>query len=146
MAIPEPDDGKIVLEKLSWFMSHVLPSIEEKLKLYKTIESKARFPVMYGTIQCDSIPVPQTRSCTWRLSVKSSPEKPQWIMLAFQSNKSGSQTNNPEIFDHCNLTNMYCMLNSRRYPEIDYDINFTQHKFSKAFGDTSAFRTKFYHL
>ena len=36
------------------------------------------------------------------------------------------------------------MLNSRRYPEIDYDdTNFTQQKISRVYGDAAAFRTKF---
>ena len=39
------------------------------------------------------------------------------------------------------------MLNSGRYPEIDYDdMNFTQQKFSRVYGDAAAFRTKFYNV
>jgi len=53
--------------------------------------------------------------------VKSAPEKPRWIIMAFQTDKSGDQQHNPSIFDHCNLTNMFVMLKSRRCPEIDYD-------------------------
>jgi len=98
-------------------------------------------------IQCDSVPVPQTRNFNWRLSVKSAPEKPRWIIVAFQTDKSGDQQHNPSIFDHCNLTNMFVMLNSRRYPEIDYDdTNFTQQNFSRVFGDAAAFRTTFYNV
>ena len=96
-------------------------------------------------IQCDSIPVPQTRNFTWRLSVKSAPEKPRWIIVAFQTDKSGDQLHKPSILDHCNLTNMFVMLNSRRYPEIYYDdTNFAQQKFSRVYADAAAFRTKFY--
>jgi len=125
----------------------VLPNDREKHELYKTIESKSRRSVGYRMIQCDSIPVPQTRNFTWRLSVKSAPDKPRWIIVAFQRDKSGKQEHNPSIFDHCNLTNMFVMLNSRRYPEIDYDnTNLTQQKFSRVYGDAAAFRTKFYHL
>jgi len=95
-------------------------------------------------IECDSISVPQMRNFTWRLSVKSAPEKPCWIIVAFQTDKSGNQQRNPSIFDHCNLTNMFVMLNSRRYPEIDYDdMNFTQQKFSRVYGDAVAFRQSF---
>ena len=42
---------------------------------------------------------------------------------------------------------MFVMLNSRRYPEIDYDdTKFTQQKFSKVYGDAAAFRTKLYNV
>jgi len=42
---------------------------------------------------------------------------------------------------------MFAMLNSRRYPEIDYDgNNFTQQNFSRVYGDAAAFQTKFYRL
>ena len=73
-----------------------------------------------------------------------SPGKPRWIIVVFHTDKSGNQQCNPSIFDHCNLTNMFVMLNSRRYPEIDYeDTNFAQQKFSRVYGDAAAFRTKF---
>jgi len=42
---------------------------------------------------------------------------------------------------------MFVMLNSRRYPEIDYDdTNFTQQKRSRVYGDAAACRTKFYNV
>jgi len=138
------DAGKVVLSKLSWYMPHVTPNLQEKLALYKTIESQSSLPVGYRMIQCDSMPVPQMRNFTWRFSVKSAPEKPRWIIVTFQTDKSGNQEHNPSIFDHCNLTNMFVMLNSRRFPEIDYDdTNFTQQNFSRVYGDAAAFRTSF---
>jgi len=141
------DAGKVVLTKLSWYMPHVLSNDQEKLALYKTIESKSSLPVGYRMVQCDSIPVPQPRNFTWRLSVKSSQEKPRWIILAFQTDKSGNQQHNPSTFDHCNLTSMFVMLNDSRYPDIGYDdTNFTQQKFSRVYGDATTFRTKFYNV
>jgi len=146
-AIAEPDDGKVVLAKLSWYMPHVTPNSQAKLAVYKTTESKSSLPVGYRMIQCDSIPFPQTRNFTWRLSVKSAPEKPRWIIVALQTDKSGDQQHNPSIFDCCNLTNMFVMLNSWRYPKIDYaEMNFTQQKFSRVYGDAAVFRTKFYNV
>jgi len=125
-------------------MPHVAPNLQEKRTLYKTIESKSSLPVGYRIIQCDSIPVPQMRNFTWRLSVKSAPEKPHWIIETFQTDKAGNQEHNPSIFNHCNLINMFVMLNSWQYLEIDYDdINFTQQKF---YVDAAAFQTKFYNV
>jgi len=103
------DAGKVVLSKLSWYMPHVTPNLQEQLALYKTIESKSSLPVGYRMVQCESIPVFQTRNFTWRLSVKSDVEKPRWIIVAFQTDKSGNQQHNPSIFYHYNLTNMFVM-------------------------------------
>ena len=42
---------------------------------------------------------------------------------------------------------MFVMLNSRRYPEIDYDdTNFSQQNFSRVYGHGATLRTKFYNV
>ena len=138
--------GKITLDKVSWFMPHVLPADAEKFQLYKLIEAKATLPVAYRMRQCDSISVPQSTSFTWRLSVKSSPEKPRYIIVGFQTGKDDDQEQNPSIFDNVDVRNMYATLNSTRYPAVDYNMSFPNQQFSRAFGDATAFRSKFYHM
>ena len=92
-------------------------------------------------IQCDSASVPQT-SFTWRLAVKSSPEVPRFIIVGFQTNKNGNQRQNPSIFNHAGVKNIYAMLNSTRYPAVDYNISFP----STAYGDAALFRSKFFNM
>ena len=138
--------GKVILDKVSWFMPHVLPADAEKFQLYKTIESKSSLPVAYRMRQCDSITVPQSTSFTWRLSVKSSPEKPRYVIVGFQTDKDGDQEHNPSIFDNVNVRNMYVMLNSTRYPAVDYNLSFPKQQYSRIYGDVAAFRCKFYHM
>ena len=140
------DAGKVTLDKVSWFMPHVLPADAEKLQLYKTIESKASLPVAYRMRQCDSITVPQSTSFTWRLSVKSSPEKPRYVIVGFQTGKDGDQEENPSIFDNVDVRNILVMLNSTRYPAVDYNLSFPKQQFSRAYGDAAAFRSKFYRM
>lgn len=53
------DAGKVSLDKISWFVPHVLPADAEKFPLYKNIESKVSLPVAYRTRQCDTITVPE---------------------------------------------------------------------------------------
>ena len=36
---------KVSLDKMSWFMPHVIPADAEKFFIYKTIESKVKLPV-----------------------------------------------------------------------------------------------------
>jgi len=74
-----------------------------------------------------------------RLGVKNAPEKPTWIVIGFQTGKSVDQTQNPANFDHVNLKNMYVMLNSTRYPAVDYNLSFANQQFSRAYGDASVF-------
>ena len=142
----ETDAGKIKLDKISWFMPHVLPADEEKLKLYKIIENKSKLDVGFRARQCDSISVPQSTQFDWRLSVKSSPEKPRWIIIAFQTNKNSDQEKDCGLFDHLDLRNIHVNLNSRRYPEIDYNLSFPKYQFSRAYGDAAEFRSKYYRI
>ena len=138
--------GKIVLSKISWFMPHVTPADKDKMELYKIIERKEKIPVGYRMIQCDSASIPQTTSFSWRLSVKSSPEVPRFIIVAFQTAKSNNQEANPSIFDYVRVSNIYVMLNSMRYPKADYNISFLAHKFSRVYGDAAEFRSKFFNM
>ena len=139
-------DGRVILTDIFWFMPHVTPADQYKMELYKIIERKEKIPVGYRMLQCDSASVPQSRSFSWRLSVKSSPEVPRFIIIGFQSGKSNDQQQNPSIFDNVNITNIYAMLNSTRYPTVDYNIAFSENKFSRVYGDATEFRSKFFNM
>ena len=84
------DPGKITLNKISWVMPHVIPADKDKMELYKTIERKEKILAGYRMIQCDSNSVDPTTSFSWRLSIKSSPEVPRFIIVGFQTDKSSS--------------------------------------------------------
>ena len=38
------------------------------------------------------------------------------------------------------------MLNAKRYPELDYNLSFPAHQFSREYGDAAEFRTKFFNM
>ena len=148
-AVPPVDnvvDGKVILSKISWFMPHVTPADKDKMELYKIIERKEKIPVGYRMIQCDSASIPQAIAFSWRLSVKSSPEVPRFIIVGFQTNKIGNQKTNPSLFDNVNVSNIYVMLNSMRYPTADYNISFLGQKYSRVYGDAAEFRSKFFNM
>ena len=97
-------------------------------------------------IQCDSTSIPQVTSFSWRLSVKSSPEVPRFIIVGFQTGESNIQTENASTFNNVNVSNIYVMLNSMRYPTTDYNISFLAQKFSRVYGDVAEFRSKFFNM
>ena len=140
-------DGSIKINKISWFMPHVIPSDAYRLQLDKIIERKEKIPVGYRMLQCDNIPVPAgVGTFTWRLGVKSSPDIPRFIIVGFQTDKNNKQDKNPAIFDHCEVRNIYVTLNAKRYPDTDYENDFTVNKFSRIYGDAATFRKKFYNM
>ena len=140
------DDGKVKINKIKWYMPHVIPSDAYRLQINKIIERKEKIPVGYRMLQCDNIPVVGTGAFTWRLGVKSSPDIPRFIIVGFQTDKNDNQERNPAIFDHCNVRNIYVTLNAKRYPDIDYENDFLVNKFSRIYGDASTFRKKFYNM
>ena len=148
VGVPAADvvvDGEVNLSKITWFMPHVTPADKYKMELYKIIERKEKIPVGYRMIQCDSATVSGSEF-SWRLSVKSSPEIPRFIIIGFQTNKNNNQKTNSSIFDSLAVNNIYVMLNSTRYPTTDYDIKFGGSRISRVYGDVADFRKKFYNM
>ena len=140
-------DGKINIERIRWFMPHVIPSDAYRLQLDKVIEKKEKIPVGYRMLKCDSSQVPENqKTFTWRLGVKSSPDIPRFIIVGFQSDKNNNQTQNPAIFDNLFVRNIYVTLNAKRYPDTDYDNDFNKNQYSRIYGDTALFRKKFFNM
>ena len=139
------DVGKVNIERIKWFMPHVIPSDAYRLQLDKIIEKKEKIPVGYRMLQCDNTSITGT-NFTWRLGVKSSPDIPRFIIVGFQIERNNNQEQNPARFDNCDIGNIYVTLNAKRYPDTDYDINFNDNRFCRIYGDSSTFRKKFYNM
>ena len=137
-------NGKITLDKISWYMLHVIPADKDKMDLYKIIESKETLPVGYRMLQCVNASVPQTTLFTWNLKSVEYTEVPHFIKVGFQTNKSNNQRQNPAIFNNVGVNNIYVMLNSKKYPTNDYNISFPRQKVSRDYGETALFRSKFF--
>ncbi|XP_065672210.1 uncharacterized protein LOC136090034 [Hydra vulgaris] len=138
--------GKVNLNKVSLFMPNLIPADLERVKLYNSIEEKVTIPVSFRMRQCDTTTVQQSTSFNWQLYVKTSPENPKYIIVGFQTNRSnGDQTVNASIFDHCDLKNMYIMLNNNnyRYPAPDYILSFPNQQISRIYREASFLKKNF---
>ena len=138
------DNGKITLNRISWYMPNVMPN--DKMKLYKIIEGKETLEVGYRMLQCVIASVPQTTLFTWDLKRTESTEVLHFIIVGFQTNKRNNQRQNPTIFNNVGFNNIYVKLNSKKYPTIDYNISFPRQKVSRTYGDTALFRSKFFNM
>ena len=140
----EPAPGKVKLSKISWMMPKVQPNDERKYKLYKHIESKDVLDVGFRMRQCSITQVAQATTDSWTLGVKTAPEKPRYIIVGFQTDKSGNQEQNAALFDHCHVTNMSVVLNDDRYPMLNANADFTQNQYVQFYKEVSEFLRKYY--
>ena len=136
--------GKVVLSKLSWSVPIVQPNDVRRVNLYKSIASNNVIPVSFRMRQCETFTVPSITSTVWRLGVISAPEKPRWVLIGLQADKSGSQVRNAARFNHCNLTNMQVMLNHSRYPSVDIPTDFVKEQFVRVYNSFYDFATRYY--
>ena len=97
-------------------------------------------------VQCHTASVLRATTFSWSLSIKSSPEVPRFIIVGFQTDKSGNQEQNPSVFDKLNVRNIYVTLHSNRYPTLDYNLSFPAQQISRAYGDAAEFRSKFFYM
>ena len=139
-------DGRITLDKISWYMPHVIPADKDKMELYKIIERKETLPVGYRMIHCSNASVPHTTLFTWDLQGAASTGVPRFIIVGFQANKSNNQRQNPAIFNNVGVKNIYVTLNSKNYPAVDYNLSFPRQQFSRVYGDAALFRSKFFNM
>ena len=138
------NDGKVTLSKVSWFMPRVLPNDQERLKLMKTIEDKSSVTAAFRMLQCDTITVPQSTSFSWRLSVRTSPECPRWIIIGFQTGRANNQDKNPAAFEHCGATNVWAELNGNPYPNLQYNSDFDKLQIATAYNAIPDFLSSYY--
>ena len=92
---------------------------------------------------CESTEVVNTKSFTWTFSAQASPNFPRYIIVGFQTDRKGSQTANPALFDHCNIKTIQAVINGKNYPNEAYDLSFPDNNFSRAYRDAATFGAKF---
>ena len=135
---------KVVLSKPTWSVPIVQPNNERKVNLYKSIAANNVIPVSFRMRQCETFSLPQARFTVWRIGVSSAAEKPRWVLVGLQTNKSGKQVNDTVIFDYCNLTNMQVWLNDARYPSVDMDTDFTKEQYARVYKWFCDFACRYY--
>ena len=141
------DAGIVKLSKISWMMPRVQPNDEMKYKLYKTIESKAVLDASFRMRQCNVVEIPaNATSFSWRLGVRTAPEKPRYVIVGIQADKSGNQEHNASLFDHSSVKNMSVVLNSTKYPPLDANASFAKHQFTSFYKAMTEFTRDYYGL
>ena len=113
--------GKVELTKVAWVMPRVHPNDVKKFSVYKSIESKIVLVAAFRMHQCSIAEIPAQRlTFDRRLGVRTAPEKPRHVLIAFRYDRSGDQDKNPSLYYHLSATQVSVVLNDTTY--LDRDI------------------------
>ena len=145
--VADPGAGKVVLSKVAWLMPRVHPNDEAKFSLYNIIDEKVELHAGFRMRQCSSAEIPaNSTTFDWRLGVRTSPEKPRHLLIAFQKERSGDQVKNASQFDHLGATEVSVVLNDTKYPARDVIADFPSHKFIEYYKMFTEFTRDYYGL
>ena len=137
--------GDVIISLIRWVIPRVDPSDVAKYSLLKQIENQIVLDCGFRMREYQSTTVESTSTnWTWRLGVRSSPEKPRFILIAFQHDKADDQDKNNSVFDHCKVSNISLMLNNDRYPLNDFTTDFENGKYCNVYREFMKFRQAYY--
>ena len=139
-------NGKVTLKSVKWMLPRCTPSDVARYELYKQIKSEIVLDVGFRMRQCITTSLSNSNHFTWRLGVRSSPEQPRYVFLAFQTDREENQEKNIAAFDNCGISSAHILLNGDRYPINDFPIDFAQNQYDTIYEDFYGFMEKFYHV
>jgi hypothetical protein len=125
-------------------MPYVLPSLAYRELLNDQILNKVRIPVEYRGMRCEYYDVPISTAMAWRIAAQSGSERPRWMLIGFQTDRSGSQLTNPAVFDNCNLKKIGVEINSDKYPYFDLSTNFAEYRVNDLFDEAVKFKQSYH--
>lgn len=119
--------GTIQFKSLSWWVPKVKPSLAVASVLEAQLAGGATNRLMYERIyvhKSNTYPGDQQNGNYWLINSIGS--KPVRLHIVFQyESQYTDQTGNKMIFQNIDVNRMYCELNKKRFPEKEYNLDFT---------------------
>ena len=141
----EQPNGKVFLKQVSWRLPRVSPNEVASYELMQQIKNHVVLNCGFRMRQHQSCNVePTVTDWTWRIGVRSSPEKPRYILLSFQTDRQDNQGRVNTVFDHCDLASAHVLLNNDRYPLNDFETDFKKNVYAGLYGNFLNFRKAYY--
>ena len=143
-AIPAATAGKIVIDSITWQLPHVKFSDLTKLTYARAMQENALMTAAFRSRSLEEQSVGASTLFSWTFGTRISPETPRYVLIAFQTNRRNNQAANSAVFDHCNVLNAYVKLDTRDYPALKKNANFTANDFGRFYSDSIRFKSKYY--
>lgn len=143
--LAQPEEFKIVLNKVEWRVPYVMPSDQYKIKLLNFIGKDKPISMSFRTWEMYEYPLlPNTSKNVWPVKTSSQLEKPRYVILGFQTKRKNNIGMNASHFDHCKISNVKLFLNSQYYPYGDLNLNIDQNQYALLYDMYTEFQKSYY--
>ncbi|RYA73330.1 hypothetical protein DD592_25905 [Enterobacter cloacae complex sp. 2DZ2F20B] len=133
---------KVELSKICWKMHHLSVSDAERIALIDIVRSNRELDIMFRSKELHEF-APPVQSITNTWTIKTSLEKPQYILFALQQGRKNQLKKNYSQFDHCNLRDVKLYLNDTMYPYDNLNVDFTNNRYAILYDMFKEFQTSF---
>ena len=138
-------DWKMTLDRIVWRVPHLRLSDEHRITLLKQLKSDRDIVVPFRSWEMHEYPtLPQTQRHSWTVKTSSNIEKPRYVIVALQTGKSNTITENAGLFSSCKLTNIKLFLNSQFFPYDNLNVSFVKNRYTVLYDMYARFQSSFY--
>ncbi|XP_031332852.1 uncharacterized protein LOC116163144 [Photinus pyralis] len=124
---------------------YVIPNDAMKLSIYGRINKNSPIQVAFHARDLYVYPtLPTTRSLVWSVKSSTGFQRPQWLLIAFQTRKRNNKEADASEFNHLSISNIKANINNRRYPYEQQNLVFTDNKYVDAYEEYLNFRNQYY--
>lgn len=109
------------ITKMQWKMPHITLSDSVKLGMMNYLSKNRKITLQYRSMDMMDYPtLPATRDLIWTVKTVAYVNRPRFVIVGFQTNRSRVHGADSTLFDHCNITELRLHLNAQIFP---YNIN-----------------------
>jgi hypothetical protein len=135
----------IKISQILWHMIHVRLSDEANAPLLKKISDGASILAIFRNHELHERPnVPKSSPITWTVKTSSYVDRPSYICVFFQTNRSANLLTNSSQFDHCNVRSVKLFINSEQWPYDKVEVDFSKGQTAHLYNMYAKFQASYY--
>jgi hypothetical protein len=135
----------IKISQIFWNMIHVKLSDEANAPLLKKISDGASALAIFRNYELHERPnVPKSSPITWTVKTSSQVDRPSYICVFFQTNRSANLLTDSSKFDHCNVRSVKLFINSEHWPYDQVQVDYSKGQSAQLYEMYAKFQSSYY--
>lgn len=119
------DCATFTINKIYWKVPHVTLADHSKLAMLKYLDRKQNIMMPFRSWELfEYSTLPNSSKCDWTVKTSNHLQRPRYVIVALQTNRSFQVAADNSLYDHCDVSNMKLFLNGVCYPYDNLSTSF----------------------